>query len=266
MASDTKNVKLGVCKVFFDGTDLGYTKGGVEVSVSTETHKVEIDQFGKTAINEYVMGRSLNVKVPLADTTLANMAALFPGSSLLGTATFRTDVGAGVGADLLASSKLLTLHPIKTTDTLDTDYSDDFTILYANTPGALTYAYKLDEERIFNAEFTGFADPQNGKLFSAGDPFTDAVGYTKTFTTPASVFTTTGLVTTDTGRMVVFKSTAGNPGLSPSNLTMRKKYYLKYISATTASVHLTYEAAVAGTGAVSLAAPVTGTCSFAYLS
>ncbi|EGT88588.1 hypothetical protein ABNIH1_18950, partial [Acinetobacter baumannii ABNIH1] len=36
MASDVKNVKLGVCKIMFDGVDLGFTKGGVDVTVSTE--------------------------------------------------------------------------------------------------------------------------------------------------------------------------------------------------------------------------------------
>ena len=50
--SDTKNVKLGVCKVFYDNVDLGYTQGGVDVTVKTETHKVNVDQFGKTTINE----------------------------------------------------------------------------------------------------------------------------------------------------------------------------------------------------------------------
>jgi hypothetical protein len=85
MASDTRNVKLGVCQVFFGGQDLGYTKGGVEVTLSTETHKVEIDQFGKTPINELVMGRDLKVKVPLAETTLENMVAIMPGATLIET-------------------------------------------------------------------------------------------------------------------------------------------------------------------------------------
>lgn len=82
MASNTKNVKLGVCQVLFDGVDLGYTQGGVEVTVKTDTHKVNIDQFGKTAINEYIMGRELSAKVPLAETTLENMVAIMPGATI----------------------------------------------------------------------------------------------------------------------------------------------------------------------------------------
>ena len=85
MQSSTRNVKLGVCRVYFDGDDLGVTQGGVEVAVTTETHKVEVDQFGKTPINEYVMGRALTVKVPMAETTLENLVKIMPGATLTAT-------------------------------------------------------------------------------------------------------------------------------------------------------------------------------------
>lgn len=83
MASDTKNVKLGVCAISFDGQDLGYTKGGVEVSVSTDTHEVNVDQFGKSTVNEIIMKRNIKVKVPLAETTLDNLVNIMPGATLV---------------------------------------------------------------------------------------------------------------------------------------------------------------------------------------
>ncbi|HHO6394217.1 TPA: hypothetical protein ACRVMJ_005009, partial [Escherichia coli] len=46
-----KNIKLGACKVSFGGVDLGYTKGGVQVEVATETLKVTVDQLGQTVIS-----------------------------------------------------------------------------------------------------------------------------------------------------------------------------------------------------------------------
>lgn len=82
MASNTRNVKLGVCSVTFDGVDLGYTKGGVEVEVKTETKKVMVDQFGNSEINEIIIGRSATAKVPLAETTLENLARIMPGATL----------------------------------------------------------------------------------------------------------------------------------------------------------------------------------------
>lgn len=97
MPSATENVKLGVCNVIFDGVDLGYTKGGVEVEVATSTHEVTVDQFGETPIGELITGRTVSATVPLAETTLDNLVAIMPGAVLTsdgskatGTVTFVT--------------------------------------------------------------------------------------------------------------------------------------------------------------------------------
>lgn len=282
MPSDTRNVKLGVCTVTFDGVDLGYTKGGVEVEVATETHKVMVDQFGNSEINELITGRTCKAKIPLAETTLANLARIMPGSTLYstggakssGTVTFsvaaaanddtvtvngvvftfkttpdptkheemalgatfsasatnlknaindsinplvsrvtatvnagvvtitadddgtagdlitlaktgtniavsgatltggadptilKVDVPNGVGISLLDYAKKLVLHP---QGNLPSNRSEDFVIPLAMTPGAATFAYKLDDERIFNCEFTAYPDPVTRTLFVVGD-------------------------------------------------------------------------------------------------
>lgn len=83
MPSSTENVKLGVCNVIFDGVDLGFTKGGVEVEVQTQTYEVKIDQFGETPISELVTGRSVSATVPMAETTLENLIKIMPGSTLV---------------------------------------------------------------------------------------------------------------------------------------------------------------------------------------
>jgi hypothetical protein len=279
--SSTDNVKLGVCRIYFDGIDLGYTKGGVEVEVATETYKVEVDQFGKTPINENIMGRTVNVKVPLAETTLPNMARIMPGAVLTSTGgvkatatvtfsvaapvnndavtvngvafTFKTTptgpndmavpasinaaatalaaaindtdsgisslvvataalgvvtltaaavgtyanaytltktgtniavsgatfasgadatkvkvvVPTGIGINLLSVAKKLVLRPLA----LDAigDKSEDFTIPKAATAGALSFAYKLDEERIYNVSFMAYPDGQTSALFTVGN-------------------------------------------------------------------------------------------------
>ena len=169
MASDIKNVKLGVCKVTFDGQDLGYTKGGVEVSVKTETHKVMVDQFGKTPINEYIMGLEVQVKVPLAETTLENLVKIMPGAALVTDSVDPTkkvvNVPTGIGSNLLDIAKELVLHPIGKPDS---DKGDDFTVFKAATAGALQFSYKLEDERVYSCEFNGYPDAQ-GKLFAVGD-------------------------------------------------------------------------------------------------
>lgn len=283
MGSSTKNVKLGVCRLYFGGVDLGLTKGGVEVSVTTDTHPVEVDQFGKTLINELILGRTTKVKAPLAESTLRNLVATMPGATLVtdgvqasqtltfasnpvandavviagvaftfkavvaaatdvkigattadsmanlaavvnryvfaatvasqvyaevtsatvvtlraadpgtaanaitttktaavgitvGGATLtggvnetkaRVEVATGAGIDLLSIAKVLRLHP---TSKGDQDFSEDFTLYRAATPGALTFSYKLDSELIYEAEFSGYPDPVTGKIFEVGTP------------------------------------------------------------------------------------------------
>lgn len=164
MPSSTSNVKIGVCKIMFGLIDLGYTKGGVEVEVTTDTHKVMIDQFGNTPISEYIMGRQIVVRCPLAETTLENLAATMPGTIVAGITAKKATVSTGVGINLQSVAAQLTLHPI---GNAALDLSEDLVIPLAATAGALRFAYKLDDERIFNVEFNGYPDA-NGKLFHLG--------------------------------------------------------------------------------------------------
>lgn len=273
MASSTDNVKLGVCSVLFDGINLGLTKGGVEVEVTTSTHEVLVDQYGQTPVNELVTGRKVTAKVPLAETTLENLLAIMPGASLVtngvkavGTVTFVTAppvnndrvtiagvpfifktvpaagivnelaipttiqnaaialanainsyqwgysatvagavvtitartagadwndvisrvfttqancvpvsltggvnptaakvmVQTGVNLSLLSYAKTLVLRPRGTTG------EDDFTIHRAATAGALNFAYGLENERIYQTEFKGYAS-DTLPLFTVGN-------------------------------------------------------------------------------------------------
>lgn len=278
MASSTNNVKLGVCRVYFDGHDLGYTKGGVELEVTTETHKTTVDQFGDTVIAERIRGRNVMATCPLAETTLDNLVSVMPGATLVtdgvkatgsmqftailaddtvtvngvvftakaspatatefglgaslaeavdnladvlsastnssvsaanyvsnGTNTVnvtygtrgtagnsftlasdsvgatisatltggvaetksRVDVTDSVGTDLLAIAKELRLHP---KDNADNNRNDDVVIPLAATAGALNFAYKIDEERVYNVVFNGYPDSANNDLlFQVGD-------------------------------------------------------------------------------------------------
>lgn len=109
--SSTKNVKLGVCRIFFDGSDLGLTQGGVEFSVETTTHRVEVDQFGTSPINEYIDGRTATVTAPLAETTLRNLIATMPGSTLVtdgaeafGTLTFASNPTAATSVTIAGTA------------------------------------------------------------------------------------------------------------------------------------------------------------------
>ena len=169
MAVNAENVKLGVCNVSFGGEDLGATKGGVEMTVETSTHEVIVDQTGETPINEYIMGRRVTVAVPLAETTLQNLVKIMPGASLVGSGdSLRVDVPTGVGLSLLDMAQPLVLHPVGLPEA---DKSEDVTIYLAGTAGQMNFAYRVDEERVYNVEFKGYPDPDNDDaLFGFGDP------------------------------------------------------------------------------------------------
>lgn len=161
----TTNVKLGVCKVTLGGENLGFTKGGVEVQVETESHVISVDQMGSTPISEYITGRSCVVRAPLAETTIDHLVAIMPGATKVsGTTDHYADVETGVGTNLRDIAQVLRLHPIALPDA---DTSEDFIVPLAATSGALTFSYKLDEERVFNVEFKAYAD-DDGKLFYVG--------------------------------------------------------------------------------------------------
>jgi len=162
----TENVKLGVCNVTYGGTDLGLTKGGVEVEVTTDTHKVMVDQYGESEINEQIVKRSIKVTVPMAETTLDNMVLIMPGATKVGSDPYRVDVTNAVGTDLLSIANELVIHPVALAAN---DHSEDIIVPKAATGGAMAFAYKLNDERIFNVVFTGYPD-SNDILFKFGDP------------------------------------------------------------------------------------------------
>lgn len=165
--SNAENIKLGTCRVLFDGKDLGYTIGGVEVTVTTDTHATMVDQEGDTTIKEFVKGRNITVSTNLAETTLENLVAVMPGATLIeGVGDKKhVEVKTGVGMDLVKMAKSLTLHPIQLPAE---DKSEDLTIFRAATAGSLDYAFKKDDERVFAVEFKGYPDA-NSRLFAVGD-------------------------------------------------------------------------------------------------
>lgn len=221
-SSDIKNVKLGVCQVIWNGIDLGYTKGGVDVTVKTDTHKVLIDQFGKTPINEYVMGRECTVKAPLAETTTDNMLQVMPGAFKVIDGSdpnkIRVEVPSGVGVNLLDYAYPLILRPV---GKAKGDRNDDFVLHRTATPGSLSFSFKLEDERVFSTEFSGYPDT-TGSVFSVGDFWANAATVT--------VDSTTDLVTEDAhgfaaGNQVTFGA-VGSASTLPGGLIEGKVYFV----------------------------------------
>jgi len=58
------------------GRDVGYTKGGVEMEVSTEYYEVEMDQ-SLTSVKRKLIGRDVTVRTTLGESTLENLRDAF---------------------------------------------------------------------------------------------------------------------------------------------------------------------------------------------
>jgi len=165
MPAEADKVKMGVCKVVFGGVSLGYTKGGVEVKLETTTKEILVDQFGTTPIGETITGRRVTVSVPVAETTLQNLGIALPGAELEGTPNgpYRLKIRGDAGLAMATFAKRLTLHPLNAPGG-----SDDFIVHRAAPSGSISFAFKVDEERIFTIEFRGYVSDAAQPLVSVG--------------------------------------------------------------------------------------------------
>lgn len=145
-----ENIKLGACNATFKSTALGLTKGGVEVSVETTTHPVTVDQHGETLIDEFITKRQFKVTVPLAETTIELMGLALPGSEVVAGQLIIKDA---VGTSLMDGAGELTLVP-----TSGAGGDEPVTFAKANTAGNFSFAYRHNEERVYNIEFTVYPD------------------------------------------------------------------------------------------------------------
>lgn len=208
-ASSTENVKLGVCNVLFDGIDLGFTKGGVEVEVATSTHEITVDQLGETPIDEIITGRTVQATVPLAETTLDNLVAIMPGSELIsdgvkatGSVTFST--AAPVNGDKITIDS--TDFTFKTVPTTSTDMAVPSTI--AGAAAALAAA--------INASVIPFVATANAAVVTIKAKNRGTAGnvtVAKTVATAANVATTNLTGGVDSTKAQVKVSTGVNTSL-----------------------------------------------------
>jgi hypothetical protein len=167
--TQVQNVKLGACDVNYDSVDLGLTKGGVQVNITTTKHEVKVDQFGETIANDIIMGRQGTVTVPMAETDLTKLAKVIPGATLVTDTTTPTKkkllIPTGAGISLMDTAAKLVLHP---TANDVANKADDVTVPLAGVSGDIQFAFQVDQERVYNVTFTMYPD-EDGLLLIFGD-------------------------------------------------------------------------------------------------
>ncbi len=152
MAADVTNVKLGVCSVTFDDTDLGHTKGGVEVTYTPEYYDNTVDKYGNTKYNKTLIGESLTAKVPLAEHTLANIQVAIPAGTTSGS---QITIGKDAGTQMSSDAAELVLHPIANGSD---DLSEDVVFYSAIVGNEITVLHNFDGEKILEVVFEALLD------------------------------------------------------------------------------------------------------------
>lgn len=164
MVGNKQNIDIGPCRVKF-GTagaevDLGYTLGGVKVSISTETKDIEVDQE-LDPIDTVITKRTVTVEVPLAEFTIDSLKAAIPGVEVVtdGTDPAKKKLllksNGGSMVSMLSFAQSLILHP---TDRADTDKTEDFTFPNAAPNGSIDITYDKENPKVINATFRCFPD------------------------------------------------------------------------------------------------------------
>lgn len=145
---DKTEIKLGTCRVYYDGTDLGYTKGGVMFRMIPNTYDVTVDDLGDNVpLKIYDMGYNVEVDVPLAQHTLALLKIAVP---VLNTAGSTETYGGSIGDEIVG--KELILDPIYATRGLKCT-------LYKAVPQSnIEFSYVNTAEKIIMVTFRGTPD------------------------------------------------------------------------------------------------------------
>lgn len=151
--ADVTNVQVGPCSVTFNSTDLGHTKGGVEVSYEPVYKDVMVDKYGETVVEKYLVGEKLTAKVPLAEYTIANLKVAIPQGTLAGAGNARLTVGAAAGKKATDDAAELVLHPL---NEAGRDY--DIVLHKAIVGSSVVLPHKVDEEKIVEVTFEALLD------------------------------------------------------------------------------------------------------------
>lgn len=151
--ADISKVKVGVCDVSYNGVDLGHTKGGVEVTYEQMYHDVSVDKYGETIVEKFLTGEKLTAKVPLAESTIANLKVAMAQGTFAGAANARITLGSSAGQSARADAAQLVLHPRNEgTRVLDI-------VMYkAIAVGEVVLNHKIDEEKIIEVTFEALLD------------------------------------------------------------------------------------------------------------
>jgi len=155
MADISKLTVAAGSTVTFGGVDLGHTVDGVEIEVERELVEVKTDLYGNTPVDYVLVGQHLTVRLRLAEITPGILSYLVPESDYdAGSADDQLHFGANAGYSLRGDALELIITPQGN----NSDGNLTLTLFKAISNANVSFAYKIDEQSVFDVEFTALVD------------------------------------------------------------------------------------------------------------
>lgn len=146
------NIKVGAATISINGTNVGHTLNGSEVTYEPVFHEVEVDLYGKTSAQMVLIGQKFTAKLVIAEPTHANMLVAMPfGKDNTGNVGIGKKAGA-LGTDVAVQ---LVIHP---NELLTSDRSLDVVMWKAVSMAPVQIPYKNDDETKLEVTFQALVD------------------------------------------------------------------------------------------------------------
>lgn len=162
---DIQKLELGPALIEMgdDLVDMGFTKGGVVMTIETETAPVMTDQFGNVVMKDIIVGRNVTFTIPFAETDLTKLSTFIPLASVSVSGAFeRVDLNTPIGSDLLASGSQLMRITKTIGGVASTNLNDRFTFFNVATKGAVEVNFSIEDQRVWEVEAQAYPDASNG--------------------------------------------------------------------------------------------------------
>ncbi len=141
--------------ITFGGVDLGHTVDGAEVEFERTLTEVNTDIYGKTPVDFVLQGQKATVKLKLAEITPGTLAYAVPEADWdENGATSHVHFGTKAGYSLRDDALALVIKPVGK----NADDKRTITFFKAVSTDNVTFAYKIDEQSVYEVTFTALVD------------------------------------------------------------------------------------------------------------
>lgn len=158
---NVENINFDLANVSFNGVNIGFTKGGVDVNITMASFDALIDDYGDTPIKSYDRGTAIEIVINGAESARANLALAFPTAVDAGD---RLKFGGQVGS-VIPTGRLV-IEPVA-------GNLDPIVVYKARATSDITISYINDDTVTIVTTFVGQIDTTRAdgdQLFRIGGP------------------------------------------------------------------------------------------------